>query len=207
MSQWDDRYGAGEYVYGTEPNDFLAEMAERIPPGRVLCLAEGQGRNAVFLSGLGAKPGAGLRYEVTGVDSSAVGLEMAQRLATDRGVRIETLVADLAQFDPGVAVWDGIVSIFCHLPAPLRSEVMRKVVRALRPGGVLILEAYTPDQLRFETGGPRSTDLLASLADLKSDLTGLRFDHAVEIERDVVEGQLHRGRAAVVQIVAVRPEP
>ncbi|MFZ4793872.1 MAG: class I SAM-dependent methyltransferase [Blastocatellia bacterium] len=203
MPQWDDRYGAGEYVYGTEPNDFLAEMAERIPPGRVLCLAEGQGRNAVFLSGLGA----GLRYEVTGVDSSAVGLEMAQRLAADRGVRIETQVADLAQFDPGVGVWDGIVSIFCHLPAQLRSEVMRKVVRALRPGGVLILEAYTPDQLRFETGGPRSTDLLASLADLKSDLAGLRFDHAVEIERDVVEGQLHKGRAAVVQIVAVRPEP
>lgn len=199
MSQWDDRYGAGEYVYGTEPNDFLAEMAERIPPGRVLCLAEGQGRNAVFLSRLG--------YDVTGVDSSAVGLEMAQRLAADRGVRIETLVADLAQFDPGIAVWDGIVSIFCHLPSPLRSEVMRKVVRALRPGGVLILEAYTPDQLRFETGGPRSLDLLASLADLKSDLAGLRFDHAVEIERDVVEGQLHKGRAAVVQIVAVRPAP
>jgi SAM-dependent methyltransferase len=132
---------------------------------------------------------------------------MAQRLAADRGVRIETQVADLAQFDPGVGVWDGIVSIFCHLPAQLRSEVMRKVVRALRPGGVLILEAYTPDQLRFETGGPRSTDLLASLADLKSDLAGLCFDHAVEIERDVVEGQLHKGRAAVVQIVAVRPEP
>lgn len=199
MSQWDDRYGGGEYVYGTAPNDFLAEMAERIPRGRVLCLAEGQGRNAVFLSRLG--------YDVTGVDSSAVGLEMAQRLAADRGVRIETLVADLAQFDPGVAVWDGIVSIFCHLPAPLRSEVMRKVVRALRPGGVLILEAYTPDQLRFETGGPRSLDLLASLADLKSDLAGLRFDHAVEIERDVVEGKLHKGRAAVVQIVAVRPAP
>ena len=83
---------------------------------------------------------------------------------------------------------------------------MRKVVRALRPGGVLILEAYTPDQLRFETGGPRSLDLLASLADLKSDLAGLHFDHAVEIERDVVEGQLHKGRAAVVQIVAVRTE-
>lgn len=199
MSQWDDRYGGGEYVYGTAPNDFLAEMAERIPPGRVLSLAEGQGRNAVFLAESG--------YEVTGVDSSVVGLEMAQRLATQRGVRIETRVDDLARFDPGVEAWEGVVSIFCHLPAQIRSEVMRKVVRALRPRGVLILEAYTPDQLRFETGGPRSRDLLASLAELKDDLAGLRFDHAVEIERDVVEGQLHKGRASVVQIVAVRPGP
>ncbi len=197
MSQWDERYGGGEYVYGTAPNDFLVDMAGRIPPGRVLCLAEGQGRNAAFLAARG--------YEVTGVDSSAVGLQMARQLAESRGLKITTVVADLATFDPGIACWEGIVSIFCHLPAAIRRPVLQRMVRALRPGGVLILEAYTPDQLRFGTGGPPVPDLLATLADLREDLAGLDFDHAIEIEREVVEGRLHTGRAAVVQIVATAP--
>lgn len=197
MSQWDERYGGGEYVYGTAPNDLLVAMAGRIPPGRVLCLAEGQGRNATFLAARG--------YDVTGVDSSAVGLQMARQLAESRGLKITTVVADLATFDPGIACWEGIVSIFCHLPSAIRRPVLQRMVRALRPGGVLILEAYTPDQLRFGTGGPPIPDLLATLADLREDLAGLNLDHAVEIEREVVEGRLHTGRAAVVQIVATAP--
>lgn len=197
MSQWDERYGGGEYVYGTAPNDFLAAMAGRIPPGRVLCLAEGQGRNAAFLAARG--------YDVTGVDSSAVGLQMARQLAESRGLQIATVVVDLATFDPGIACWEGIVSIFCHLPTAIRRPVLQRMVRALRPGGVLILEAYTPAQLRFGTGGPSVPDLLATLADLREDLVGLNLDHAVEIEREVVEGRLHTGRAAVVQIVASAP--
>lgn len=196
-TQWDERYATGEYVYGKEPNDFLASAAGRIPRGgRVLCLAEGQGRNAVFLAGLG--------YDVTGVDSSAVGLAMARRLATERGVKIETIVADLSDFDPGIECWDGIVSIFCHLPPPTRKELLRKVVAALRPGGVFIMEAYTPAQLKFGTGGPSSEELLVSLSDLKPELEGLQLNHAIETERDVFEGMLHTGRASVVQITATK---
>jgi SAM-dependent methyltransferase len=172
-------------------------MAGRIPPGRVLCLAEGQGRNAAFLAARG--------YEVTGVDSSAVGLRMARQLAESRGLQIATVVADLATFDPGIACWEGIVSIFCHLPTAIRRQVLQRMVQALRPGGVLILEAYTPAQLRFGTGGPPVLDLLATLDDLRGDLVGLNLDHAIEIEREVVEGRLHTGRAAVVQIVASAP--
>ncbi len=194
---WDERYAAGEFVYGSEPNDFLVSVADRIPKGRVLSLAEGQGRNAVYLAGLG--------YEVVGVDSSAIGLEKAQQLARERGVKIETQVADLATLDIGVSCWEGIVSIFCHLPSAIRKELLRKVVAGLRPGGVFIMEAYTPRQLNFKTGGPSSEDLLPSLSDLKQELEGLILQHAVEIERDVVEGLLHTGRAAVVQIVATRP--
>lgn len=198
MAQWDERYGGGEFVYGTAPNDFLVAMAGRIPPGRVLCLAEGQGRNAAYLAGRG--------FEVTGVDSSAVGLEMARQLAASRGVTITTVVADLAEFDPGVACWEGVVSIFAHLPAAIRRRVLPRMARALRPGGLLILEAYAPAQIGYGTGGPSSRDLLASLDELRADLDGLVFQHAVEIEREVVEGRLHTGRAAVVQIVATAPE-
>jgi len=199
MQIWDERYGSGEYVYGREPNDFLVTMAGLIPPGRVLSLAEGQGRNGVYLAGLG--------YQVTAVDSSAVGLRMARELAIERGVPLETIVADLADYDPGEACWEGIVSIFCHLPSALRRSVLAKMVRALVPGGVLLLEAYTPAQLQFDTGGPRDPDLLASLADLREDLAELTLIHACEGERLVIEGTLHRGRAAVVQVVAVKSEP
>lgn len=196
-NQWDERFRGGEYVYGTEPNDFLASVAARIPKGRVLCLAEGQGRNGVYLASLG--------YEVTGVDSSAVGLEMAQRLARERGVKIETIVADLNDYDPGDQCWDGVVSIFCHLPSVERKALLTKVVRALKPGGVLIFEAYRPAQLGVGTGGPQSHDLLVALDDLRKELAGLSLEHAVEIDRDVVEGSLHTGRAAVVQVIAVKP--
>lgn len=195
-NQWDERYGAGEYVYGQEPNDFLVSVAGRIPRGKVLSLADGQGRNGVYLAGLG--------HQVTGVDSSAIGLEMARQLALERGVRIETIVADLADFDLGRECWDGIVSIFCHLPPPVRKDLLRRVVAALRPGGVFIMEAYSPAQLNFGTGGPSSVELLVPLSELKNELAGLRLDHAVEVERTVIEGKLHSGRAAVVQIVAIK---
>ena len=194
--QWDERYSAGEYVYGQEPNDFLVSVAGRIPRGRVLSLADGQGRNGVYLAGLG--------HQVTGVDSSAIGLAMARQLALERGVRIETIVADLAAFDLGRECWDGIVSIFCHLPPPVRKDLLRRVVAALRPGGVFIMEAYSPAQLNFGTGGPSSVELLVPLSELKNELAGLRLDHAVEVEREVIEGKLHTGRAAVVQIVATK---
>ncbi|MGA1368813.1 MAG: SAM-dependent methyltransferase [Blastocatellia bacterium] len=196
---WDERYGSGEYVYGREPNEFLVAKARMIPRGRVLSLADGQGRNGVYLAGLG--------YAVTAVDSSAVGLQMARELAVERGVPLTTIVADLADYAPGEACWEGIVSIFCHLPSALRRSVLAKMVRALVPGGVLLLEAYTPAQLQFDTGGPRDADLLASLADLREDLSGLTLVHAFEGERSVIEGTLHRGRAAVVQVVAVKPNP
>lgn len=194
---WDARYSGAEYVYGTAPNDFLASVAAQIPKGRVLSLAEGEGRNAVYLAGLG--------YKVLAVDASAVGLGKAQRLAEERGVAIETRRADLADFAIEPDNWDAVISIFCHLPSAVRADLHRKVVAGLRPGGVFILEAYTPAQLKLKTGGPPTEDLLMTLSALKRELKGLRFIHAQELERNVIEGQLHTGRGAVVQVVAVKP--
>lgn len=161
-----------------------------------MSLAEGEGRNAVYLASLG--------YDVTGVDSSAVGLDKAQRLAAERSVKITTTVSDLAQFEIVPDSWDGVVSIFCHLPSALRAEVHRRVVAGLRPGGCLLLEAYTPKQLVFKTGGPQNSDNMPDLESLKRELVGLRFEHAAELERDVVEGDGHFGRGAVVQVLAFK---
>lgn len=197
-TKWDERYGDAEYAFGTEPNDFLRDETGRIPSGGdVLCLADGEGRNGVYLAEQG--------YTVCSVDLSEVGLEKANRLAVQRGVSIETVVADLAEYAVGEARWDGIVSIFCHLPSAVRASLHERVVAGLKPGGVFILEAYTPDQLAHETGGPSSEDLLMTAAALGCELSGLDLAVKREVERDVIEGSFHTGRAAVVQIAGCRP--
>jgi len=193
VSEWDERYSAADLPFGALPNDFLAAQAFRIPPGRVLCLAEGYGRNAVWLAERG--------YRVTAVEQSGVGIARGRALAAERGVELEFVQADLADYDMGERKWNGVVSIFAHLPPALRAEVHRRVVQALAPGGVVILEAYCPAQLKYATGGPREVELLVSAEAARRELAGLAFVTCEEVERDVMEGVRHSGRSAVVQVV------
>ena len=199
MSLWNERYSAEEYVFGTEPNYFLVEAARNIPPGRVLCLGEGEGRNAVHLAGLG--------HDVLAVDAAMVGLAKANKLARSRGVTLRTRFADLGRFPIEPGSWDLIVSIFCHMPSEVRAGLHQRVAAGLKPGGLFILEAYTPRQLEFGTGGPPVAELMMTLAALREELAGLQFLHAVELDRNVLEGSLHTGRGAVVQVVARKPGP
>lgn len=194
---WDERYSADDYVFGKEPNRFLAENFTRIPKGKVLCLAEGEGRNAVFLARQG--------YDVTAVDSSAVGLAKARRLAEEHGVQIRLVCADLAGYDLGVDQWEGIVSIFCHLSPDVRRPLHARLPTALKRGGVLLLEAYTPAQLAHRTGGPSNVERMMTASDLATELPGLVFHRLQELEREVVEGSYHRGKSAVVQLIAEKP--
>ena len=198
VASWNDRYAAPQYIYGETPNTFVAEMASQIPAGPVLCLAEGEGRNAVYLATLG--------HRVTAVDQSEAGLAKARRLATARGVEIETVLADLGNFIIEPGVWSGIVATFAHLPPVIRRQVHAQGVRGLRPGGMFVLEAYTPAQLAFDTGGPKSPELLMTLASLREELAGLELLVGHEIERDVIEGDGHTGRGAVVQVLGRRHE-
>lgn len=191
---WDQRYAADGFFYGTEPNDFLRQEVARLPRGELLCLGDGEGRNGVWLATQG--------HAVTSVDLSAVGLAKARLLAQQRGVAIATVHADLATFDLGEARWHAVVSIFCHLPSALRRDVYARVVRSLRPGGVVLLESYTPAQLGRGTGGPPVADMMVDLATLRADFAGLEVLLGVERERDVHEGTGHRGASSVVQFVA-----
>lgn len=195
---WDERFANEEYAYGTEPNDFLAKHAARIPRGRVLCLADGEGRNGVWLAEQG--------YEVTAVDLSAVGLEKARQLAASRKVSINTIQADLGEFNISPNEWEGIVAIFCHLPPTVRHHLYQQAVTGLRPGGVFLLELYTPKQLAYNTGGPRVVELLATLEDLRQDLDGLQFEIAQEVEREIHEGRYHQGYGAVVQVLGLKSD-
>jgi len=198
VADWNECYSAEHYIYGTAPNAFLVEMAPYIPGGPVLCLAEGEGRNAVHLATLG--------HRVTAVDQSEAGLAKARRLAAARGVEVKTVVADLEDFAIESGIWAGIVAVFAHLPPATRRKVHAEAARGLSPGGVFLLEAYTPAQLERGTEGPKSPELLMNLTDLRKELAGLEFLVAREIERDVIEGDGHTGRGAVVQILARRHE-
>jgi SAM-dependent methyltransferase len=191
---WDDRYNRDDFYYGKEPNEFLRANAGMIPSkGKVLCLAEGEGRNAVFLAGLG--------FEVLAVDGSSVGLSKLERLAAERGVKVRTLVSDLADFPIEAGYWDGIVSIWCHVPPELRMNLHRKVVTGLAVGGVLILESYRPKQLDYKTGGPPSADLMMTAESLSRELEGLDLIVLKEVDRMVHEGKGHDGMSAVVQVL------
>ena len=194
---WDERYSEPGFAYGTAPNEFLASVAGRIPQGKILSLAEGEGRNAVYLAALG--------YQVTGVDGSEVGLRKAGELAAERGLSMTMIHADLSIFAIGPEEWDGIIACYCHLPAEIRIPLHQAVVRGLKPGGVFVLEAFSKEQLAYGSGGPQDPDLLMALDDLKRELAGLEFVHAVQIEREVREGRGHNGLAAVVQLLGVKP--
>jgi SAM-dependent methyltransferase len=160
---WDDLYRGEGYAYGRAPNDFLLAEAYRIPRGRVLCLAEGEGRNATFLAGLG--------YTVTAVDLSAVALRKAERLALERWVALDVVQADLTTFEPKKRGFAGIISIFAHLPAAVRKRLHALVPAALVPGGVFLMEAYIPEQIALGTGGPCDPAALAPLEELESELS------------------------------------
>ena len=197
---WDSRYAESDAAYGVAPNDFLASVAARLPVGATLCLAEGQGRNAVFLAQRG--------HEVLAVDQSAVGLEQARALARSRGVGLRTEAVDLAAFELGEARWDCVVSVFAHTPPEVRRRVHRAVAAALRPGGAFVLEAYTPAQTARDTGGPGpgAEDIAMTAAGLADELAGLHVEVLREVEREVHEGAFHTGAASVVQMLAWKGE-
>lgn len=194
---WNERYSEAEYIFGTEPNDFLKEQFEHIPAGgHVLCLAEGEGRNAVFLAEQG--------YQVTAMDLSDVGLNKALKLASKRGVDITTQIADLASYQFGEGEWDGIVSIWVHMPETVRQYVHAQITPALKPSGVFILEAYTDQQLTMDAvGGPPAMqkERFGSLETIRRELAELKEIIGLETQRMVSEGSGHQGLSAVVQFV------
>jgi SAM-dependent methyltransferase len=211
VTDWDARYAEPGWAFGTEPNDFLREHEPHLRsardrrgrsedgtprPGRVLCLAEGEGRNAVWLAERG--------YDVTGVDRSAAGLAKARTLARERGVAITTVHADLETFAIEPGAWQGIVSIFAHVPRAVRQHVHAAVISGLSPGGVFLLEAYRPQQLGRGTGGPADDERMLDLERLREELGSLEWLVARELDRDVIEGRCHTGSASVVQLVARR---
>ncbi len=192
---WDDRFGENEYGYGVQANDFLWERSDLFKAGdSVLCLAEGEGRNGVFLAKEGCK--------VRGVDFSEPGRKKALALAEKHGVTLDYELADLTAYEMPPYHWDGIVSIFCHLPEEQRPALYESIKGTLKPGGVFLLESYNKEQLTFKTGGPPVASHLFNLDELREAFPDFEIVWAQDMERDIREGQFHHGMSSVTQFIA-----
>lgn len=196
---WDKKYDTEEYVYGTEPSRFLRANTKFLNTGdNVLAVADGEGRNSVFL--------AEQRMNVTAMDSSSIGIEKAQKLAKARNVEVKFQLADLGDYDWDAVQFDVVAAIFIQFANPVfRAEIFDGIERALKQGGVLMLHGYTPKQIEFGTGGPPVAELLYTrdmLADRFADWEILRLE---DYEAELQEGTGHAGRSALIDLIAKRP--
>lgn len=198
-SFWDARFRAPEYIFGRTPNVFLEGHAGLLPDGaRVLDVACGEGRNAVWLAQRGCR--------VTGVDISPLALDKARRLATDAGVQVDWREADLRQWQWESDVFDAVTCIFIQFASPQeRSRLFEGFRTTLAPGGLLLLQGYTPKQLEYRTGGPGDVAHLYTEALLREAFRGWEVLELREHESTLAEGSKHVGRSALIDLVARRP--
>lgn len=200
---WDDRFRGEAYAYGTEPNRFFASQLARIPQGaRVLFVAEGEGRNAVYAAGLG--------YAVHAFDTSGEGRRKALALAEARGVPLAYEIADSRTVNFPSGHFAGVVLVFAHLPGPFRRAVHGRLLSFLAPGGHIILEGFSlahqaHQQVNPLAGGPLDADRLYTLKDIRDDFDGLDAIVLEEVEASLDEGAYHQGRASLVRFVGQKP--
>jgi cyclopropane fatty-acyl-phospholipid synthase-like methyltransferase len=193
---WDERYAGADYHFGTAPNAFLASQHALLQPGmRCLAVADGEGRNGVWLAEQG--------LQVVAVDSSTVASAKAAKLAQQRGVQLEFAVADVLSWDCGEACYDVVVAIFIQFATPeQRTQLFARLRRALKPGGLFLLQGYTPRQLDFRSGGPSQADNLYSEAMLRSAFADMQIVHLSEHVSFISEGEGHYGVSALIDLVA-----
>ena len=196
---WNNRFGGEDFLFGTEPNGWLRDRAcVWRSGGRILSVADGEGRNSVWLAQQG--------FVVEAFDVAEVGVAKARRLAKSAGVQVDFSVADCDGFDWRPSHYDGIAAIFVQFAEPaLRGRMFGHFVDSLRPGGVLVLQGYTPKQLEYRTGGPPFLSHLYTAELLRDSFAALEIVELREYEDDLREGTGHRGRSALIGLVARRP--
>ena len=196
---WNRRFEAPGYLFGTEPNAWLREHAGVWRPGhRVLCVADGEGRNSVWLAQQGLR--------VDAFDIAEVGVAKARQLAAERGVQVDFSVAGCDDYAWQAGAWDGVAAIFIQFADPaLRARLFARMAAALKPGGTLVLQGYTPRQLEYRTGGPGVLSHLYTAEMLREAFAALEMVELREYEAEVDEGPGHRGMSALIGMVARKP--
>lgn len=191
---WDERYRSRDLVWGIEPNRFLAEQAESLPPSRALDLACGEGRNALWLAEQG--------WRVTAVDFSKVAVDRGRSLATEWDLDVEWVEGDVTEWDPPAEDFDLVIVFYLHLPADQRHRVMDRARRALAPGGTILVVGHDSTNLTAGYGGPQDPALLYEPDDLVADLDGLTIERAERVTRRVATD--HGERTAIDALVRAR---
>ena len=200
LARWNTRFGGDEYHFGITPSGFVAAQAHLLRPGTTaLCIADGEGRNSVWLSQHGLR--------VTAFDFSPVGVAKARRLATRMGVQVDHLEGNVNDWDWGARQFDLVAAIFVQIMTPPeRSRLFAGMARTLSPGGILLLQGYTPKQLDYGTGGPKQIEQFYTEALLREAFASLEILHLSEHEEMIEEGDAHCGMSALIDLVARKPK-
>jgi SAM-dependent methyltransferase len=198
-TRWDARFAALDYVFGTEPNAFLAAEAGRLERGwKALALADGEGRNGVWLARQG--------LDVTTIDFSPFGIAKAEKLAARFGVTIKTILADLNHWDWPEEKFDLVAGVFMQVFAPPeRAVLFERIKRALKPGGLFLLQGYRPEQIGYGTGGPSAPENLYTEEILRSAFADFSILALRSHDSVIQEGSGHNGMSALIDLVALRP--
>ena len=196
LNRWNERYSVPDYLFGTAPNAFLAANAAHVKRGqRALCVADGEGRNSVWLAEQG--------LEVVAFDFSPVAVDKARRLAASRGASVRYDLSSVYEWDWPPAAFDVVAAIFVQFAdPPMRTFMFERMARALKPGGLLLIEGYTPAQLKYGTGGPKQVDQLYTGQLLRDAFAGFQVLELREYEAELDEGSRHQGMSAVIDFVA-----
>ncbi len=194
---WDKRFSEVDWVYGLEPNVYIKEQLDILPPGKVLFMAEGEGRNAIYAAQQG--------WDVYAVDQSAVGKSKTLKRAETLGVNLNYQIGNVLDYDLNEEVpFDVIVLCFIHLPSSVRQTFHQSLRFLLKEGGRVIIEGYTPKQLDYGTGGPSSLDMLYTIDNLTKDFDQFSKIHLIENERILAEGDYHKGLSALVEGIIIK---
>jgi SAM-dependent methyltransferase len=196
---WNGRFAGESYAFGTRPAAFVFDHAHHLPArSRVLVPADGEGRNSVFLAELG--------HRVVATDIADAGIAKARKLAVARGVSVDFRHLDLQDWQWPEAEFDAVVAVFIQFAPPaFRDEIFAGMKRAVRPGGVVLLHGYTPNQLQYRTGGPSVAEQLYTEELLRAAFAEFELLRLEAYERELDEGEGHRGRSAIIDLIARRP--
>jgi len=199
FARWQARFASADYAFGKEPNYFLKSCRELLPRrGRALAVADGEGRNGVWLAQQG--------LDVVSLDFSPAAQTKARALAAESGVKVAFIEADVHAWDYPQATFDVVVEIFAQFSPPSQRAIKwRGMRRALKSGGLLIVQGYTPKQLQYPTGGPKQLDHLYTRTMLQHEFGDFRDLQIVEEEREMHEGASHAGMSAVIGLTATKP--
>lgn len=198
MGHWDNRFRSENYVYGKSPNAFIEEFHQRLNlSGDALAIAEGEGRNAVYLAEKG--------MNVTTWDFAQSGLDKTNKLAQERGVSIQTELVDLNEAKWSTDSWDEIICVFGHFPTELRTKTLQQIKKAVKPGGYFITEVYSHYQVPYKSGGPPNVEMLYKPEEFLTTFANWRIQHFFMGEVTRHEGELHNGLAHVIQFAGQRP--
>ncbi len=191
IDNWNSRYSAPEYVYGKEPNSFFKQQLSEIPAGKILLPGEGEGRNAVFA----AKAG----WTVDAIDQSDIGRSKALKLAQENGVSINYAVSRLDAAEMLEQEYDAIGLLYLHFNSDEREVYHQRFLKALKPGGTLIFEAFSKEQIKNNSGGPKDIDLLYSLEEIIEDFINFDINTFTKETITLDEGNGHKGPASVIR--------